>query len=518
MLSPVVNYEQALPACVTRDHLTSRYFPNTSRGMLAIIAVLCGVFLLTSFNRLHHTDLWGHLAYGRWIAEHGTLPTSDPLGAHPNSQGFTNTAWLAQWLGYETHRVAGEEGLVLGHALLATMACGVLMAAVRARGVSLFAAAWAGAAVYLLALPITGTIRPQLFGMVGFSCVLLACSQLPTKRHPLYWLPLVMLIWANLHGSFLMGLVVLGLFAVSTLFSAETSTLRARSWLLLGCCLAAICVNPLGPTLLAIVAGFGRNEVLASISEWAALSTEKKLTLTLFTSSALLGCYTLWASPRQKTWFELALVLLFGIATVFAIRMLVWWAFVWPWVMLPHLAAIFTQWRSKRAMPVPADEPTAMQTLMGVACVFTSLLVAPCSHAMVSGHARGLTQVCGQSTPLYVGEEIARRQLTGKMFAPMDWADYLIWTSQTRLQPLVYTHVHLVSPTLWNDYMRIAAGDGAWETLARQHELRYVLADRDPKRKSELHRLVWQATRGEKATARIVYQDQKCVLVELLPK
>jgi len=66
---------------LARPEWRSEYFPNATRGHVAIVAAVCGVFLLTSFNRLNHTDLWGHLAFGRYIVEHGAVPTGDPFSA-----------------------------------------------------------------------------------------------------------------------------------------------------------------------------------------------------------------------------------------------------------------------------------------------------------------------------------------------------------------------------------------------------------------------------------------------------
>src|SRR5688572_5620180 len=103
----------SLPACLTRDNLTSPYFPKLSfAGLIATVA-LCAVFLLTSFNRLNHTDLWGHLNFGRWMAEHAALPVQDPFSAAPAATPVLNAAWLSQLAGYFVQARFGNEGLAL---------------------------------------------------------------------------------------------------------------------------------------------------------------------------------------------------------------------------------------------------------------------------------------------------------------------------------------------------------------------------------------------------------------------
>jgi hypothetical protein len=522
MLNAAMTQERNLPECLTRDRLTSPYFPSMTQGQLWVVTVLCAVFVLTSFNRLNHTDLWGHLCYGRWIAKHYTLPTEDPFGAINTSQPFVNTAWGSQLLGYYTHELAGEDGLILAHALLVTLSCAATMLAVRARGVSAGWSALAGALAMLLALPILGTMRPQLFGLVGFPVVLYACALIVNRRQPLLWLPPVMCLWANLHGSFLMGLVILCLLACSLsvtrsqLYAVGGSHAVARTWLLFVLSLLATWVNPLGPKLLMIVAGFGGNKVLSNISEWAALSTDKKLTLTLFTISAIVGIVVLIRSRVRRDIFDLLLLILFAGATISAIRMMAWWSFAWPWVIVPHLAGMWH--RVKLHAPRTEDTPLAMRTVIAMGLVFMTFLIAPCTHAFITGQERGIANTTVSGTPLYAGEEARRAKWNGKMFAPMDWSDYFIWTSYGRLKPLVYTHVHLITPELWDDYQAIASAQPEWLMLAQKYDLRYIVADRDPKRKSLLARTLAEASFAAKPTTRIVYQDQKCIVVELLPQ
>src|SRR4051794_10557423 len=73
------------------------WLPALSRGGLTAIVALAGLFLATSFYHLNHTDLWGHLSFGRWIVEHRELPTTDPWRDFDAGQ-MVDTAWLGQTL------------------------------------------------------------------------------------------------------------------------------------------------------------------------------------------------------------------------------------------------------------------------------------------------------------------------------------------------------------------------------------------------------------------------------------
>jgi hypothetical protein len=196
--------------------------------------------------------------------------------------------------------------------------------------------------------------------------------------------------------------------------------------------------------------------------------------------------------------------------------MLAWWALAWPVVAVPHAAAAWQAWRERNQLPEQApDEPTSMRTLMAMGVVFMTALLAPPSFALVSGQGRGDGPSMVSETPLYLADEVARRGLTGNIAVPMDWADYLVWKTDGRLKPLVYSHVHLADPAAWEDHKRLFTGDPKWLALLDAHQMKYVAASRQ--RSPELAKAVLLDSRGDNPRVRILYQDQRCLLAEVLP-
>jgi hypothetical protein len=517
-----------LPACITRDRLTSPYWPNLSFAGLAAVAALGLIFMLTSFNRLNHTDLWGHLNFGRWIVAHEALPATDPFAAGLSATHVLQGAWLAQAIGYEAQRLFGNEGLVFGHALLVTLTAGVLMLAVYRRGAPAIWAWSAGIAMLMLDLPIVGTIRPQLFGQLGAALFLLACAEMPRRSHPLSWLPLVAVLWANLHGSIPMGLGILGLYAVGLTWDAYHQATGALSkvihdrrlfvaWGAVLLVLAGSCLNPHGPALLIRILGFGDQAALASISEWRSL-TPRSLTGVLMIASVAITALLVKYSPRKWETHEILMLAAFGLAVLPAIRMLAWWAIVWPWVVWPHAAAAWRKYQTEKTCEpiVDDDEPTAMRTMLAIGFAFMTILIAPPTFSMVSGRARGEGPILVTDTPLYVADEVVRRGLVGNIAAPMDWADFLIWKTDGQLKPLVYSHVHLVEPSTWRAYESVFRGDESWLQTLRNQQMQYVLVSR--KQYPALTKHVLVEDRSGKGGVRVLYQDQRCILAEVLPQ
>jgi hypothetical protein len=509
------------PECLRRDGLTSRYFPGTSPGMLTVVVVLCAIFALTSFNRLNHTELWAHLSFGRWISQHREWPTYDPLSAAPGSTPVLHGAWLSQLIGYSAQEHFGNEGLVFGHAILVTLAAAVLMLAVTRRGLPLSNATFAGGAMFVLNLPIVGTIRPELFGQLGAALILLACSELPTRRHPLFWLPIVGMLWANLHGSILMGVAILACSGVGSAYrvlqerpysvggrlkDGRILTMAAAFMLLI----AGACINPHGPLLLPRILFIGEHAGLCSISEWKAM-TPLSLTGVLLIGS-LFASTLLWKYGNRK-WelHEYLLLALFALATWSATEMLAWWAIVWPWVMAPHAASLWTRiWASDEAHQ-PVSHSAAMRTLIAMGCVFATAIIAPPTYSLVTGIARGEAAITVAETPVHLADQVCRLDLTGNVAAPVDWADYVVYQSGGQLKPMV--DMQLADPQALEDYRRVFGGHDAWLEILRNHQMHYLLLSKS--RSGALASKVAAANRSQPARVRILYQDQRGMIVDL---
>ena len=523
---------------VPRPIASSPYISQTSPTGVAAMVGFCVVFWFTSLNRLNHTDLWGHLAYGRWIAETREIPDSDPFGGtshRADSEGrFFNLPWLAQWSAYQVYRVGGQEGLVLIHSLLATVACGLLMLAIAVRGLPGWSAVGGGRLMYVIAMPSVGTLRPQLCGLVAFPLVLLAIGILSrARRHPLLWLPLVFVLWANCHGSFVLGLGALFLWTFSGWLEVrwfsdsaaigESGLAVAGSsegsdsvqsllvdWRLFLLCTVACCLNPMGPRLLLQVVAFGGNPALEQIIEWGPLVL-RSLGGGLFFVSLLVTIVLVRYSSRAFLFAEVMLLLAFGLFSLLSMRMLVWWAIVWPWVMMPHFLNCWQQRHVDADQnPVSPASQGTMRTLYALSCISVALCWSPPSSSLISGKPRGLREITSSDTPLYAADQMVWRELGGNTFCPLDWGDYLIWRTQGAIKPMVFSHVHLVQPQIWQDYLLLNQGDRSWLRLADKYELDFLILSRE--RNQTLVRDVQRLSR-----AAVIYQDEQSLIVRLLP-
>ncbi|NCU85123.1 MAG: hypothetical protein EBV57_03830 [Betaproteobacteria bacterium] len=239
--------------------------------LLAALAAAM-LFIGRGVNVFIDPDSYWHLAAGRWIIEHRTIPTTDPF-----SWTFAGSPWLAhEWLSEVLIAAAFQAGEWLGVAALMATAFALSMAAMTR---ALMRRAVPRRALMLLPLVLL-TFNPHLLARPHVLALLPMClwvvhlmDRAEAGRSPSVWaLPLIA-VWSCLHGSFLLGLLLVPVFAFETILASPTARIRwtqLRGWtvFLLGS-VAVCCATPLGPeALLFPFQVVGMNKSLALIGEW----------------------------------------------------------------------------------------------------------------------------------------------------------------------------------------------------------------------------------------------------------
>jgi len=212
-----------------------------------LISFTCMYYLSNAPLLLGHYDLGWHLAAGDLIRVQGKIPFQDPLSFTLGNRQWYNLSWLWDVIASVVFQYTKFDGLVLF-----VIACGAVLvgylasiclrsgASALAAGISVFSAcllypAFATAPnMYLAASPNTATM---------LCCVIFYGECF--KRTRCLWLPAIMVLWANLHGGFLIGFLVIGIFCGSALLRRDWANFRIYGFAGAGC-LVAILINTLG--------------------------------------------------------------------------------------------------------------------------------------------------------------------------------------------------------------------------------------------------------------------------------
>jgi hypothetical protein len=202
--------------------------PISAMAMTSIVLFSSVVLVYFAWQPLWHTDLWGHLSYGRWISEARSLPQTEPFLPWDADRPLVDTAWLSQWIGYTVFRALGIGGIQVLFAGGIALAAGMLAHAILRMCGSAF---WGivGAILFLMVdWEQLRIVRPQLAGLVCYS-ILLATVLRPPQRFDRVRIAILFIVWANLHGSFVMGWLVLLAMCAGRAIDVQAESRRLRA-------------------------------------------------------------------------------------------------------------------------------------------------------------------------------------------------------------------------------------------------------------------------------------------------
>lgn len=466
-------------------------------GTAGVTAMLAVVFCYFVYLPLWHTDLWGHLAYGRYVAETGALPETEPLMPLSAGVRFVDTAWLSQLLGYRAFRAAGAAGVQFLCAAGVTL-CMALLA--RRTWMRTGSAAFASLSVMLflwVGWQHLGIVRPQLAGLVCFSVLFYVLMARRWSKANWVIVPLLLALWANLHGSFPVGLAVLGAFAAGRFcdvlrrtdkFAAATGDRQFRRYLLLTeLAAAAVLLNPYGVGLYAEVWTVAGNANLSDIVEWEPLTLRMKQgQAAALVTIALVMLYRV--SPRRVRVAEILLLAGLGGAALWTSRMIIWWAPLAAYFVALHGHAA---WRAARkTKPQPVRSPHGSLAWTGLCAVFVVLALAakPLEPAIRGGGVNLQRGRLSADTPVAAVRHLRENPPRGQIFNSYEWGDYLLWAGprsageSRSVEVFVASHAHLVPQEVWRSYMQVMNLSSGWEERLGRFGVNAILVEKDRRR------------------------------------
>ena len=239
---------------------------------LGLATIATALFALAAFSPavLGDGDTFSHLAAGEWIIAHGAAPRADPFSHSMGGAPWIAHEWLSEALLTLAFRLGGWAGvaLITGAAAAGAALIVGLTAARELRGAPLLATVGLGLGLMTVGL----LARPHVLALpiaAAWSAGLLTARD-RGRAPPLALVPL-MTAWANMHGGFIFGLMLIGPFALEATAESPAGArlATARAWTLFGlAALVAALINPYGVEALILPFRLMGIENLSRISEW----------------------------------------------------------------------------------------------------------------------------------------------------------------------------------------------------------------------------------------------------------
>jgi hypothetical protein len=442
----------------------------------AMAAILLVALLLAAFP-IRSDDLFMHLAVGRWFFENGELPDPDPwLHSLPGYHRGYADVWASHLGAYALYSLGGFVLLSLVKVLLVALGAAAPFWLARRLGLRsgllplmVLAALWAAADRFIA----RSSLLSDVLGAWTLALVVLELVEPSRKRWLL--LPGLFLVWTNFHLGVVTGLFFLGAAALS-------QPARWRHWgKVLGSCLLASCIHPMGPKPLVssvqniIGGGFAiyRENYFEFFSTFHPLykdTIQVQLFVALLVCMAALVAWSLRRAPRSL----FGILVLGGLAYLglTTIRFVTTASLA-----LPVLAVwLLARPRSEEQLPglMPGRSLTRASALLAAAVFLlslgTALKLARSGYQTQSGPRKVGLGLNREVYPFGAASVLGAVPLVGNVFNEHALGAFLAW--QWNGKPKLHYHGYVLRPRFYaRDYLGVNASPEEFTRVTTEYRI-----------------------------------------------
>lgn len=505
----------------------AKYLLPNQADML-FLAIFVGVVVLGPRLMNMDGDLGRHLTIGGYILDEIKIPTSDIFSHTMDGMHLTPHEWLAQALFALAYRAAGLDGVVILCAFLLAATFTIVFHQAHNRGKLILTAlgitilAAGAASVHWLA-------RPHIFTLLF---TVLWVGELEKWRQGKSWhwwcLPLIMLVWVNTHGAFIVGILIWVIYLVGSLppgwrkssAASPASQGGETSWknsplsrlFILG--LAALLitfVNPAGWRVWATTFGFLQNQYLVSHTVEYQSPDFQVASFWPFLAMICLSVLLTAINRRRMPWVSVLLLVAWTAFSLVSARNIAIYAVLAAPILAGIAASIFADNRiferflafDKRLQSVDLNLPGSIWP--AVLSILIAWLVIFNAGA-ADGAARN--RFSEQVFPVEAVNWMESHPSPQPVFNYFPWGGYLLYRSWPSQRVFIDGQTDFYGESLTRQYEKVITLAEGWQDVFAEYQVGRVIMPSDSLLVAKLpHEQGWQ----------VVYQDNTAAILDFRP-
>src|SRR5215212_6187929 len=481
--------------------LVRLFFPRLS----AVLFIILFSSALTLGPRMLNIDgdLPRHLLMGKFVLETGAPPAQEIFSYVYENRPYVAQEWLAGVIFYTADLLLGLNGVVLLAGILIASAFTVLYAETVSRNKEL---------TLTLLLIILGALvtsihwvtRPHLFTMLFLAIWLILTDRLYRGIRVRLWIfPALMLLWANIHGEFIAGFLVLIAYIAGwlwmNLFAYSSMALETGKKLGLVTLLSfAVCnISPAGIRTWSIVFRYINNRYLLSrIAETRPPDFSRAEYWPLLILLAL-SIYLLVTKRDRFSPPQFFLIAGFGVMSLLSARNAHLVGIVLPFVLssaITGISAILPYHKIEAAI-----RKMESQVSGSVLPILLSILIA---SIMLTGPAAGFNRFEPAVFPVDAVGWLEKHPQSGRMFNAFDWGGYILLHLWPEQKTFIESHTD-VTGEVTQKYEAVVTLQAGWREIFNQYNITWAIIPPDSPLSRELIGQGWE----------ILYEDQTAVIL-----
>jgi hypothetical protein len=454
------------------------YFLPSIGQFLFLVVFLVLTFSSAGKNMLADADTGYHIRAGDYILETRTIPKHDIFSYHSPPIPWTAHEWLSEVIMAVLHRISGLTGVVIFFSLLISLTYALLFRNMRAYQRNIVF----DVLIILLVLvssQIHWLARPHIFSLLLMVVWYhLLDSYQNDRGGRLILLPLIMLLWVNLHGGYLTGFILTGVYLLGNLvgYFRSMEEERERSFWKVKClvyvivaCLVVSLVNPYGYRILLFPFRLVSDTyIMDNVNEFLSPNFHKPMP---FKYLLLLFVTILAVSKRPLDFIEVVLVLLFTNMALFSARYIPLFAIVVAPIMSKQAESMITiapenGWISslkKRAGRIAKIDSLAKGYGWPVAGVVLVIFL------VASGRIE--FRFDKKIKPVAAVEFLMKEHIDGHMYDNDEFGDYLIYATYPRYKVFFDGRSDMYGTERLKEFQKIASFAPGWEKIVEKYDI-----------------------------------------------
>jgi hypothetical protein len=454
---------------------------------IAGVAVVCTLLTIFALGARPVTDpdFWWHLASGKYMITHHVIPRHDVFSLTARSHQWITHEWLTEVIFYGGWLLGGARLLSLATGLVITLVFWVVFRSCAERGARVSMSAPVVAIAAFSSAHTWGT-RPQMISMLLTALFGLALSRMLVRGLPApsFWLPVLMVLWVNLHGGFIFGVALLTIGAAGHLIQDRFRVSRLRDEAIaptrprvdVGRTAVVVALTALAPLLnpnglagaLYPFSYLGNNASTQFIAEWVSPDFHKPEYL-YFEALVLLLVVGAMASPYRARLADVLVLLPFLYLSFNSVRNISLLAVL----AAPVIAELLTS-----ALPPPRRPQLLNQrrSLMNWCCV-SAIGLGILGLALVDVDSEAQAKAVKETFPVGALHYINIHGLPSRGFDSYNWGGFLIWNWYGRRSVFVDGRPDMYGNAFVDQYIQAYRGGDSWAGLLDANRLCYVLVE-----------------------------------------
>lgn len=444
--------------------------------------IFISIFLYLSFyvgnSLLNDGDTGYHIRAGEYILENLSVPKFDIFSYHSPPLQWTAHEWLSEVIMAAIYRLSGLTGIVLFFSFLIAFSYYLFFKILKKYDSNILFA------IFILLLVIASSqihwlARPHIFSMLLFILWYYLLEQFQYKNiNHLSFMPFIMVLWVNLHGGFISGFLLLGIYLIGNLFNflvhkkVESKNKVINLTVIIILCLIASTINPYSYKILFFPFKLTSNKfIMDNVNEFLSPNFHEPM---FFTLLLFLLITVLALSKERLNTIEFMLIILFTYMSLYSIRYVPLFSIIVSPIMSRYFQNIFDEGsgRMKKFLSLRSERISKIDSSTR-GYFFPLIVILAVTIVFLRG---GISfEFDKKSKPVEAVNFLKKEWISGNMFNNDEFGDYIIYAAWPEYKVFFDGRSDMYGTEKMKEYFKIARIQPGIDDVLEKYKIDWII-------------------------------------------